>query len=150
MNGNRRGRLTQRVNDPQLSLCVQLGAVPQSHPGSNGEIGVADQLGRFAWYELLTTDVAAAGAFYRKVVGWGVTDESTPELPYTVLRSGGIPLGGLMDIPEEGRRSGATPRWMGYVAVDDLDRAAAQIGRLEGAIFVPPTDTNIGRIAVAA
>ena len=87
-----------------LSVRVQLGAVPQSLPGLNGEIGVADQLGRFAWYELLTTDVAAAGAFYRKVVGWGVTDESTSGLHYTVLRSGGTPLGGLMDIPEEGRR----------------------------------------------
>ena len=27
--------------------------------------------GRFAWYELLTTDTAAAKAFYHDVVGWG-------------------------------------------------------------------------------
>jgi uncharacterized protein len=26
----------------------------------------------FVWYELLSTDVAAAKAFYGKVVGWGV------------------------------------------------------------------------------
>lgn len=129
---------------------VQLGAVPQSHPGLNGEIGVADQLGRFAWYELLTTDVAAAGAFYRKAVGWGLKDELTPKLAYTVVRSGSVPVGGLLDIPDEGRRLGATPRWMGYVAVDDLDGTAAQIRRLGGTIFVPPTDTNIGRIAVVA
>lgn len=126
------------------------GAVPQEHRILNGEIGVADQSGLFAWYELLTTDVAAAGAFYRKAVGWDVKEESTPELPYTVLRSGGAPLGGLMEIPEEGRRLGATPRWMGYVAVDDLDATTAQIQRLGGTIFVPPTDTNIGRIAVVA
>jgi len=115
----------------------------------NGEIGV-DQPERFAWYELLTTDVVAASAFYREVVGWDLKDESTPELAYTVLRSGGAPVGGLMDLPEEGRRLGATPRWMGYVAVDDLDGIAAQVGRLGGAVFVPPTDTNIGRIAVVA
>lgn len=125
-----------------------LGAVPQD--GSvNGEIGV-DQPERFAWYELLTTDVAAASAFYRKVVGWTLKDESTSELAYTVLRNGSAPVGGLMDLPEEGRRMGATPRWMGYVAVDDLDGIAARIGRLGGAIMVPPTDTNIGRIAVVA
>lgn len=111
---------------------------------------MADQPGRFAWYELLTMDVAAAGEFYRKTVGWGVKDESTPELPYTVLRSGSVPLGGLMEIPEEGRRLGATPRWMGYIAVDDLNGTAAQVGRLGGAILVPPTVTNIGRIAVVA
>lgn len=27
--------------------------------------------GRFVWYELMTTDTAAAKAFYGKVVGWG-------------------------------------------------------------------------------
>lgn len=129
---------------------MQLSAMPQASGILDGEIGVADQSGCFAWYELLTTDVAAAGAFYRKAVGWAVKDESTAELPYTVLRSSGAPLGGLMDIPEEGRRLGATPRWMGYVAVDDLDATAAQIKRLGGTILVPPTATNIGRIAVVA
>lgn len=111
---------------------------------------MTDQFGRFAWYELLTTDVTAAGDFYRRAVGWGVKDESTPKLAYTMFRSGGAPLGGIMDLPEEGRRLGATPRWIGYVAVDDLDGAAAQVRRLGGTIFVPPTDANIGRIAVVA
>ena len=109
-----------------------------------------DQLGRFAWYELLTTDVAAAGAFYGKVVGWRVTDASTPGLAYTVLAAGDAAVGGLMDLPEEGRRLGATPRWVGYVAVDDMDATAAQIRRLGGTILVPPTDSNIGRISVVA
>jgi predicted enzyme related to lactoylglutathione lyase len=59
-------------------------------------------------------------------------------------------MGGLMELPEEGRRLGATPRWVGYVSVDDMDATAAQIRRLGGAIFVPPTDSNIGRISVVA
>ncbi|HEY2757812.1 MAG TPA: VOC family protein [Pseudolabrys sp.] len=109
-----------------------------------------DQRGRFAWYELLTTDVAAAGAFYGKVVGWDVKDVSTPELAYTVLAAGEAPVGGFMDLPEEGRRLGATPRWVGYVAVDDINATAAQIKRLGGTILVPPTDSNIGRISVVA
>ena len=41
---------------------------------------VADYQGQFAWYELMTTDTAAARAFYAKVVGWGVEDASTPGL----------------------------------------------------------------------
>lgn len=111
---------------------------------------MADQLGCFVWYELLTTNVAGAGAFYRKVVGWGVKDMSTPKLAYTVLTVGDAPVGGLMDIPEEGRRLGATPRWVGYVDVEDIDAAAAQIRRLGGAVLVPPTDSNIGRISIVA
>jgi predicted enzyme related to lactoylglutathione lyase len=55
-----------------------------------------------------------------------------------------------MELPEEGLRLGATPRWVGYVAVDDVDAKAAQICRLGGAILVAPTDSNIGRIAVVA
>ena len=111
---------------------------------------MVNQLGRFAWYELLTTDLAAAGAFYREVVGWGVSDASTPEMAYTVLAAGAVPIGGLMDLPEEGRRLGATPRWVGYVAVDDMDATAAQIMRLGGAVLLPPTDSNIGRVSVVA
>jgi predicted enzyme related to lactoylglutathione lyase len=116
----------------------------------NGEISLVNQLGRFAWYELLTTDMAAAGAFYGKVVGWAVQDASTPELAYTVLTAGDAPVVGLMNLPEEGLRLGAMPRWVGYVAVDDMDVKAAQIRRLGGAILVPPTDSNIGRISVVA
>jgi uncharacterized protein len=114
----------------------------------NGEIGLVNQLGHFAWYELLTTDVAAAGAFYGKVIGWGGKD--TPELAYTVLTAGDVPVGGLMDIPEEGRRLGATPRWVGYVAVDDIGATATKIRRLGGAVLLPPTDSNIGRVSVVA
>ena len=111
---------------------------------------MVDQPARFAWYELLTTDVAAASDFYGKVVGWGAKDASTPELAYTVLTSDEIPVGGLMDLPEEGRRLGATPRWLGYVAVDDIDATASQIKRRGGAVLLPPTDSNIGRVSVVA
>jgi uncharacterized protein len=112
--------------------------------------GLVSQLGRFVWYELLTTDVAAAGAFYGKVVGWDAKDASLPELAYTVLTAGEVPIGGLMDLPEEGRRLGATPRWVGYVAVDDMDATATQIRRRGGAVLLPPTDSNIGRVSVVA
>jgi uncharacterized protein len=111
---------------------------------------LVDQLGRFAWYELLTTDVAAAGVFYGNVVGWDAKDASTPGLAYTVLAADDGPVAGLMDLPEEGRRSGATPRWVGYVAVDDMDATVAQIKRRGGAILVPPTVSNIGRLSVVA
>jgi uncharacterized protein len=111
---------------------------------------LADQPARFAWYELLTTDVAAASAFYGKVVGWGAKDASTSGLAYTVVSAGDVPLGGLMELPEEGRRLGATPRWLGYVAVDGINATASQIARRGGAVLLPPTDSNIGRVSVVA
>jgi predicted enzyme related to lactoylglutathione lyase len=111
---------------------------------------LVNQPARFGWYELLTTDVAAASDFYGKVVGWSATDASTPELAYTMLTAGEVPVGGLMDLPEEGRRQGATPRWLGYVVVDDIDATASQISRRGGVVLLPPTDSNIGRVSVVA
>jgi predicted enzyme related to lactoylglutathione lyase len=111
---------------------------------------MVDNPGRFTWYELITTDMAAAKAFYAEVVGWGAQDASTPDLAYTLFAAGSARISGLMDLPEDGRKMGATPRWMGYVGVDDVDAAADRIKRLGGAVYVPPTNSNIGRISVVA
>ena len=104
----------------------------------------------FTWYELITTDVAAAASFYRDVVGWGSEAVTASQPPYALFRSGDVSTAGLMELPEEGRRMGATPRWMGYIGVSDVEAATGQIRRLGGTVYVPPTDTNIGRIAVVA
>jgi predicted enzyme related to lactoylglutathione lyase len=105
-----------------------------------------DRQGRFAWYELLTTDMAAARDFYASVVGWTARDAGTPRFAYSIFATGGTPVAGLMELlPEE---AGATPRWVGYVAVDDLDATVDRFKRLGGAVKVPPTETNIGRISI--
>src|SRR5260370_27868317 len=111
---------------------------------------MVDCHGRFAWYELITTDTGAAEAFYAKVLGWGARDASTPDLAYTLFTGGSALVGGLMDLPEDARKLGATPRWMGYVSVDDVDATADRIKRFGGAVYVPPTNSNIGRISFVA
>jgi predicted enzyme related to lactoylglutathione lyase len=118
--------------------------------GANGESDVVDYPGCFAWYELMTTDMAAAETFYGNVVGWVVQDASTPDLPYRLFTAGKVRICGLMELPEEGRRMGASPRWMGYICVNDVEVTADRLSRLGGAVYVPPTDTNIGRISVVA
>jgi len=128
----------------------QLNAAPRLFAGSNGEADMVDCHGRFAWYELITTDTGAAKAFYAKVLGWGTRDASTPDLAYTLFTAAGASVSGLMDLPEDARKLGATPRWMGYVGVDDVDATADRIKRLGGAVYVPPTNSNIGRISVVA
>ncbi|QIG91859.1 MULTISPECIES: VOC family protein [unclassified Bradyrhizobium] len=104
----------------------------------------------FAWYELLTTDVDGAIAFYGSVLGWVTKDVSTPALSYKLFMSGEFPRSGLMELPEEGRRQGATPRWIGYVGVDDVDLVVRHMQERGGAVYVPPTSTNIGRVSIVA
>ncbi|MGP0009974.1 MAG: VOC family protein, partial [Methylocella sp.] len=105
--------------------------------------------GRFVWYELMTTDIESAKAFYANVVGWGTRDAAMPGLAYSLFTVGDTPVAGLMNLPEDMRRTGATPHWIGYVGVDDVDAAVDRIKQLGGAVHVPPTDVpNISRFSV--
>jgi hypothetical protein len=114
----------------------------------NGEDGLSRGHGRFAWYELLTTDIAAARAFYSHVVGWAARDASTTAFSYSVFTTGASEIGGLMELPPDARLTGAAPRWVGYVEVDDIDGTAERLRKLGGRIYVPPTDSNIGRVSI--
>ena len=105
--------------------------------------------GRFVWYELMTTDVEAAKAFYTKVMGWGTWDASAPGVPYTLFTAGKALVGGLMNLPEDTSKTGVRPAWIGYVGVNDVDAAADHVERLGGVVHVPPTDVaNISRFSV--
>jgi uncharacterized protein len=104
----------------------------------------------FAWYELLTTDMPAAQAFYGRVLGWQAQDASTPQFSYSVFSAGQTPVCGLMNEPPQGQQGSSVPRWVGYVAVDDISSTADLFRRLGGTVFVPPTDTNIGLISIVA
>lgn len=111
---------------------------------------MVDDTGSFVWYELMTTNMAVARAFYADVVGWSAEEASTPGLAYTVLTSAGTAVSGLLPLPDQALEMGATPRWMTYVGVGDVEAAVGRIRRLGGSVYVPPTDSNIGRIAVVA
>jgi predicted enzyme related to lactoylglutathione lyase len=105
----------------------------------------------FVWYELLTSDVPAAKAFYGKVVGWDYQDVPMPGMTYTLLHAGKTQVGGLMAVPEEARTAGMRPNWAGYVAVHDVDAAAADLTRAGGIVHRPPADIpDVGRFAVVA
>jgi uncharacterized protein len=107
--------------------------------------------GSFVWYDLMTTDTAAAQTFYRNVLGWSAQDAGMPDMSYTILSAGEIPLGGLMALPEEARNAGARPGWLGYVAVDDVDASAARAKQAGGAVHRAPADIpGVGRFAVIA
>ena len=59
--------------------------------------------GRFIWYELTTTDVEAAKAFYTKVMGWGTREASMPGSRYTLFMTGDVSTGGLINLPQDAK-----------------------------------------------
>jgi predicted enzyme related to lactoylglutathione lyase len=105
--------------------------------------------GRFAWYELATTDMESAKAFYGDVLGWGTQDVPASGPAYTLFTAGGAAVSGLMELPKEATTSGLRPSWLGYVCVDDVNAAANRIEELGGAVHVPPTEIpNVSRFSI--
>ena len=96
---------------------------------------VSPSLGRPVWYELMTTDTAAAEKFYKAVVGWTAAPFQGSPDSYTVFsRSGQVQVAGLMKRPNT---MNMPPFWAMYVAVPNLDEAVAHIKRLGGGELSP-------------
>jgi uncharacterized protein len=112
---------------------------------------LANYHGRFVWHELITTDMEHAKTFYGGVLGWGTQDVSMPSMAYSLFTVGEASVSGLVNLPEDARKMGARPRWIGYVGVDDVDATTDLIEQLGGVVHVPPMDFfNFSRFAVVA
>jgi uncharacterized protein len=93
-------------------------------------VATSTLLGRPLWYELMTTDMKAAEAFYRTVVGWKTSPFDGAPQPYTMFNRGGdAPVAGVMTKPPEVK---APPFWAMYIGVPKLEETASQIKRLGG------------------
>ncbi|MET0212738.1 MAG: VOC family protein, partial [Vicinamibacterales bacterium] len=106
---------------------------------------ISPLLGRPVWYELMTTDMAAAETFYKNVVGWTSAPFEASPSPYTVFkRSGQVQVAGLMKKPDG---MNMPPFWAMYVAVPKLDDEVAHIKRAGGSELSPVIDVpTVGRL----
>ncbi len=105
-------------------------------------------IGRYVWYELLTTDRQGAIDFYTDVVGWKT---QAWEGDYTMWVAEQGPVGGVSMLPESAKKMGAPPHWQANVEVADVDRTLALANERGGRTIVAPMDVpTIGRLAVLA
>ena len=108
----------------------------------------------FIWYELMTSDPAGAARFYGAVVGWTIVSQGeTPPggVDYRmIVRGDGGNAGGLLVLGADMLAGGARPGWLGYLEVDDVDRAIEAIKADGGAVQMPATDLPVGRIAMVS
>ncbi|HJV66174.1 MAG TPA: VOC family protein [Geomonas sp.] len=102
--------------------------------------------GAFSWFELSTTDVRAAEAFYTRLFGW-TTEPWTGEESYRLIKVDGKEVGGIVQ-----SRAGESPPpavWGIYVTVTDVDATARKAAELGGKLLVRPTDIpRVGRFCV--
>lgn len=110
----------------------------------------AGLLGRLLWHELLTTDLAAAEAFYSSIVGWTITPHDGVPMRYPMwTRPDGVPVGGAMALTDDLKAHGVPPHWMVYVGTPDIEETSAHIERLGGSALMPVEDVpTVGRVRV--
>ncbi len=106
----------------------------------------------FVWYELMTTDVDAAKAFYGNVVGWDAQEwAGQRDMRYIIMSAGEKMVAGLMPLPAEVSAAGGRPGWLGYIGADDVDAATQRVSQAGGAVYRPPDDIpDVGRFSVVA
>ncbi len=107
--------------------------------------------GQNVWFDLMTTDMEGAKAFYTETIGWKTQQWSDADSnkPYTMWVNGERPIGGMMPLPDEAKAMGAPPHWIAYTVVDDVDAAAKKAESLGGRVYAPPMDIpTVGRFAI--
>ncbi|HEY7084589.1 MAG TPA: VOC family protein [Hyphomicrobiaceae bacterium] len=105
--------------------------------------------GNFYWNELRTRDVARAKRFYKETIGWTFEATQTPDgKPYWVAMAGGKPVAGMFTLTSP-EFDGVPESWIGFLAVDDVDKRVAQAIRAGAKLVMPVFDVpNVGRIAM--
>lgn len=94
--------------------------------------------GKFVWADLFTTDPAAATKFYSGLFGWTANKIEQNGTIYTVFSNGGRPVAGLA--PRSASSTKRPSRWIGYVAVNDLNQTLARVPKAGGQVRAPALD----------
>lgn len=110
---------------------------------------MTNRQGEFIWYELMTRDAAKAAAFYGAVVGWQIGEAPPGGPDYRMIVAADGNAGGMLQLDDAMLAAGASPTWLAYFGVDDVDASVAAIVAEGGKVLVPAWDAaGVGRIAM--
>lgn len=130
------------VQDPTGAMVAMWQA--KKHIGA----GVINEPGAMCWNELSTSNLDAAGKFYRATFGWTAEQmDMGGGGTYTIFKAGDERVGGMTALTPQ--MKGVPPHWLTYFAVTDCDGTVKEVNELGGKVLVPPTDIpEVGRFAV--
>ena len=130
-----------------LAGCAQTGGTAKSVPLTDTPL-----YGKFVWHDLITDDVKAAKAFYGGLFGWTFEDTTRPGGgAYTLIVSEkGLYVGGIVQVNDAADGSDYS-RWLGYLAVPDVDEYAAATADAGGEIVIAARDLGmVARVAAVS
>src|SRR5690606_1868685 len=83
------------------------------------------------------------------LLGWRI--EEQPGADYNLILAGEEHAGGMLQLTDAMCKEGARPCWLGYIAVEDVDKSAARLKELGGSVLMEPRDIpDVGRFAMVA
>lgn len=89
--------------------------------------------GKFVWADLVTDDVPTARKFYALLFGWTFRDFGG----YAIAANDERPLCGMFQRPRPAGQS-AKPRWLGYISVSNVEKAAKAVTKAGGKVLAEP------------
>jgi len=106
------------------------------------------QIGKFVWHDLITENPSAVRKFYAGLFGWEFQDTRLPNgKPYTLARLGDFYIGGIVEVEDPGDGADYS-RWLGYLSVEDVDKAVEVTSDAGGTVAVETRNLeNIGKVA---
>lgn len=105
--------------------------------------------GTFCWFEVNSSDVAAAKRQYGELFGWSFQDSKMPDgATYSMAQIQGKNVGGVAALSAEAKQMGAKPHLLSYVAVDQVDEMASKVAGLGGKVLMAPTEAGPGRMCL--
>ncbi len=104
-------------------------------PPLNSPATTEHRPGKLVWADLFTTNPDAATRFYCGLLGWTAAPLSRWGKSYTVFSNDGTPVAGLS--PRTVQGSNHPSRWIGYLAVNDIDASVAAMSKDGGTVRAP-------------
>ena len=104
--------------------------------------------GKFVWFDLFTSDLAATRQFYEAFFGWSFHETVAGEQQVLTITRDGVPIANAVSADRRRIKDGSS-RWLSYMSVRDVDQALLRIVRLQGTIYMAARDLpDRGRLAV--
>jgi predicted enzyme related to lactoylglutathione lyase len=92
--------------------------------------------GKLVWADLFTSNPEAAQNFYCGLLGWTATNIDQKGKNYVIFSDNGTPVAGLS--PHSPGKEGHPSKWIGYIAVTDIDASAALVEKNGGVVHAHP------------
>ena len=102
--------------------------------------------GKFVWYDLFTSDLSKAAAFYHELFGWEFASNGLAGSRIETIRFNGKSIANAVEIAEDSKKRS---QWLGYISIDDVDSAMIAVNEHGGRVHMAPKEVpHRGRVAV--